>query len=287
MTPPFRPLLLGRLQGAVFLPGAREDVHQAVIALVAGIFVDARRRGELILAAPRLGPGLGVFDLELVVDLGRGDAGEALGHLERVGGVVEVLLGIVAGGLDHQGVALVPADRIAAPLLDAVGAVGGVQADYADLVDHLGPDGDRVAALLDRVVIVVEARARHRLAHVDAALAERAALGVVVAPGGIAAAGARLSGAQSCFLALDQAGHPLALEVGRHPAVRRGDHGGARHAADAHHGRARVGPGGVVVAVLAAARAAVGGQVLDRGVGIGGLGGQIVGRLDPTFGLID
>ena len=63
-----------------------------------------------------------VVDRELVEDLVLGGAGEALGDLalRRVGEAAAQdadaeALGIEVGGLDHQGVALPPADRVAHP----------------------------------------------------------------------------------------------------------------------------------------------------------------------------
>ena len=62
------------------------------------------------------------------------------------------------------------------------------------------------------------------------------------------------------FFALDHAGGAHALQVGGDPAVSRGDDGRARQAADAHDSLARIGPGAIVVAVLATAARAVGAQ---------------------------
>src|SRR6185503_4013906 len=63
-------------------PRPGQDRGQGVIPLVAGILVDdPMQRGEVVLAAPRLGPGVRVLDLEAVVDPGRRHPREPLGDL--------------------------------------------------------------------------------------------------------------------------------------------------------------------------------------------------------------
>src|SRR5258708_3918255 len=61
----YRVIFRGR--GRFFRTGAGENAGQSVVALVTGVFVDSTlRRGELILAAPRLVPHGRILDSELI-----------------------------------------------------------------------------------------------------------------------------------------------------------------------------------------------------------------------------
>src|SRR5258708_6381065 len=54
-----------------FGPSPGQNIWQAIVAFVASVFIEARRQREFVLTAPRLGPGLGVFECEGIVQLGR------------------------------------------------------------------------------------------------------------------------------------------------------------------------------------------------------------------------
>src|SRR4029453_17065228 len=73
----------GRLRALVLDAGAAEHAGQRVVALVAGVLVDLilrlRQRDH---RGPRLGPHRRIVDRELVVDLGRADAREALDQVQ-------------------------------------------------------------------------------------------------------------------------------------------------------------------------------------------------------------
>ena len=63
----YRVIFRGRGRGRFFRTGAGENAGQSVVALVTGVFVDSTlRRGELILAAPRLVPHGRILDGELI-----------------------------------------------------------------------------------------------------------------------------------------------------------------------------------------------------------------------------
>ena len=66
-SPDFLPRYLSRPRPLLPHGRAGENSGQSVVALVAGIFVDSTlRRGELILAAPRLFPHRRILDGELI-----------------------------------------------------------------------------------------------------------------------------------------------------------------------------------------------------------------------------
>src|SRR5258708_38719148 len=111
------------LTGRLGLAGAAQDARQGVVALVAGVFVKrALCGGERPLAAPGRGVDRRVLDLELIADLLRRDAREALVHLGVLRQVdrgrdarAQALARIEVGGLDDQRVAFPMPDRIAHP----------------------------------------------------------------------------------------------------------------------------------------------------------------------------
>src|SRR6185295_1237102 len=109
---PILALLTSRGPG-VFGASPGEDVPQAIVALVAGVLEHGSATHELVLAAPRLVPHGRVDDLEAVVHPLGGDHGEAFDHLQVLPRPAIGLAFRQVRGLDHQGVALPPADGVA------------------------------------------------------------------------------------------------------------------------------------------------------------------------------
>ena len=144
-----------------------------------------------VLAGERRRPHRRVLDRE-GVDEGVGVLqAEALGHLHVAGPLAERGPVDEVGGLDDEGVALPPADRVAQPLPDLGRIVLGVHAHDAGVVHHLDEDDDGVLALHDPLVVVVEGgqhrRARRRSEAEDAPLGVGPLLHVVVGAGGVEA----------------------------------------------------------------------------------------------------
>src|SRR5690606_19973389 len=155
-----------------------------VVAFVAGILVHGFVTPVHRLLGP---PGLRVVDRildgEFVMDLLVADAAELFDYLALRAEddlALTGLLGMDVHRLDHQRVALPPADGIAQPRLDGVGLVlrvglaGGDRND-AGVVDHLHDDDDVVLRLHDLVVVVVDGVEHPRPAR--AGKADQAAFG--------------------------------------------------------------------------------------------------------------
>src|SRR5687767_9457929 len=86
-------LLAGRRGGAFFLARTRQDARQRVIAFVARVFVELLRRVvHRQLAAERLRERRRILDRELVENLLRRNAREALRHLEILLRATEAVL---------------------------------------------------------------------------------------------------------------------------------------------------------------------------------------------------
>ncbi len=137
---------------------------------MAGVFEDpALRRTELVFAAPRPFPYGGILGLELIQNAVRTDAGKALGNLQFLPSTAKRGRLREVGGFNHQCRTFVPADGIAHPGTSTIGAMLGADVDDAYVVDHFNDNGNRILALCNLVVIVVEQRQHDR----SGAVAER------------------------------------------------------------------------------------------------------------------
>src|SRR4030095_673006 len=106
-------------------PRALQDEFESRVAFVTRVLVDEivgvpERHHQ----RPRARPGRRIVEGDFVVDRLRTYPGEALGELELLGSGPET--GLQVAGLDHQGVALPPAARIAGPLVHACPSMGPV-----------------------------------------------------------------------------------------------------------------------------------------------------------------
>src|SRR5262245_41907546 len=79
-----------RSRDLLFFAGAGEDAGQRVVAFVAGVLVERIRRGiHVQLAAPRLRERIRILDGELITNLVRRDARQALDDLRVVRSAAE------------------------------------------------------------------------------------------------------------------------------------------------------------------------------------------------------
>src|SRR5690606_35777104 len=109
---------------ALRFPRAGEHVPQRVVAFMASVLIDRpSERAELVFAAPWLIPHGRIFDRELVVNPILGHTPETLGHFQILPGTLEALRSREICRLNHQGIAFIPADRVAEPGTDAIGAM--------------------------------------------------------------------------------------------------------------------------------------------------------------------
>src|SRR5262249_40578441 len=134
--------LRARLRGLGFVrTRTAQDAAHGVVALVAGVLVDVLRgRVPGVFAAPGLFPARGILHRELVEEGAQAGPGEALRALEGVAGSGHGAPGPEVRGLDDQGVALPPADRVPEPLANLRRDVLRTDADHARVVHHLVED---------------------------------------------------------------------------------------------------------------------------------------------------